>query len=148
MLGVLGLGVAEAPTHILSSTHLQPGNSRPDSGLISQPSSSASFQSEVPLPIGRKISQEDYLSPFKTRRPIRQVDYSAFARKCPFGVKPKLLDDEELQKREAKQQEEMERFRSVREAVLDARERDRQARNRAKIIQLETAEQMQVRQEW
>lgn len=127
-----------------SNAHLHVLNGRPDSG-ISGRSSKTSLAAEASLLIGRKLSHSEDLSPFNTRKPIRQLDYSAFVRKCPFGVKPKLLDAEELRKREEKALEEFNHFRSVREAVKEARERNRQARNRAKMIQLETAEEIQVR---
>jgi hypothetical protein len=84
------------------------------------------------------------VSPFKTRQPIVEFDFSRFVRKCPVGVQPVLLDENEIHRREAKRQEEMEQFHMVRQAVLKAREQDKQEREKARMIQLETAEEMQV----
>ena len=91
----------------------------------------------------RRVSTSD-VTDFFSRRPLRQHDYSRFTRKATADVTV-MLDDEEIKRRHSKVRDDLERYKAIRECVLEARERDRVARNQAKIIQLETAQRMQVR---
>ena len=85
------------------------------------------------------------LSGFVTRCPIRQHDFSRFyILPPPNGGRPILLDDEEMAVRQARREEEMNRYRKEREKMLEAREMDREARNQMKLMQLEEAERRQV----
>eukprot|EP00118_Oscarella_pearsei_P014949 m.131358 g.131358 ORF g.131358 m.131358 type:complete len:977 (+) comp38042_c0_seq21:6854-9784(+) len=91
----------------------------------------------------RRVSTSD-VSNFFSRRQFRQHDFSEFVKAASTVTGPRLLDSNEIEQCRAKHQEELDRYRTFRESVLEARERDREARNRAKKIQLETAEHMQI----
>ncbi len=62
------------------------------------------------------------------------------------GGTPRIKDDAEEARQLDEKQKEIQAYRQYREQVEAMREADRQARNNAKIQQLEMCEQMQVRQ--
>jgi len=64
------------------------------------------------------------------------------------GENPKLLDDKERQHRLESRQKKIKEYRIARQEMLQVRNQDREARNIAKLKQLEMAAEWQVWQQY
>ncbi|XP_066285114.1 androglobin-like isoform X10 [Branchiostoma lanceolatum] len=98
--------------------------------------------SEIDHPVVSEVFSVEPPRPPTPKDAIQPVDRTPFIKKATGP--PKLIDEEEIVKRQQERMEEIRRFRAFREDVLERREADRLERNRLKERQLQECEEMQA----
>ncbi|XP_035685724.1 androglobin-like [Branchiostoma floridae] len=98
--------------------------------------------SEIDQPVVSEVFSVEPPRPPTPKDAIQPVDRTPFIKKATGP--PKLIDEEEMVRRQQERMEEIRRFRAFREDVLERREADRLERNRLKERQLQECEEMQA----
>ncbi|XP_019639273.1 PREDICTED: androglobin-like isoform X4 [Branchiostoma belcheri] len=98
--------------------------------------------SEIDQPVVSEVFSVEPPRPPTPKDAVPPVDRTPFIKKATGP--PKLIDEEEMVRRQQERMEEIRKFRAFREDVLERREADRLERNRLKERQLQECEEMQA----